>query len=386
MKSVPDLKPDLKLNPWIARLSQGRVLVVGDLVIDEMVYGATHRLSREAPVMILKHQRTDIILGAAGNAAHNAARLNARRVAVVGVAGKDYHCSLLLDALQRDGIDATGLIQDADRPTSTKTRISGMANHSVTQQVVRIDRESGAPVSPAVEARLLDTLSRMAPEFDALLLSDYALGVLTPAVIDHCRALCERHKLIMAVDSQQDLRAFRGATIITPNQTEAERQVGFGLDTPEAVRRAGLALLAETGARNILITRGESGMSLFEGVSSTDGEAGNVPPREVNIPVFNHSEVFDVTGAGDTVIATLTLALAVGASLPEAAALGNLAASIVVKRFGAATTTPEELRAALADLDPALLTALMDASLPDASSAKEVSLSLDKSIIGKSTI
>lgn len=362
------------LDPWISKLSQGRILVVGDLVIDEMIYGATHRLSREAPVMILKHQRTDIILGAAGNAAHNVARLNAERVAVVGVAGKDYYCSLLLDALQRDRIDAAGLIQDADRPTSTKTRISGMANHSVTQQVVRIDRESSAPVSPAVEARLLDTLSRLAPEFDALLLSDYALGVFTPAVIDHCRSLCERHNLIMAVDSQQDLRAFRGATVITPNQTEAERQVGFELNTSEAVHCAGLTLLRETGSRNILITRGESGMSLFEGVSpENDGQQGGAP-RETNIPVFNHSEVFDVTGAGDTVIATLTLAMAAGAPLAEAAMLGNLAASIVVKRFGAATTTSEELRTALADLDPSLL----EPDLLNAPFGKEVSLSVDK--------
>lgn len=344
-----------QLNHWISKLCQGRVLVVGDLVIDEMVYGATHRLSREAPVMILKHQRSDILLGAAGNAAHNVARLNAARAAVVGVAGKDYYCSLLLDAFQRDGIDASGLFQDADRPTSTKTRISGMASHSVTQQVVRIDRESNAPLSGEVETRLLDMLTRMAPEFDAMLLSDYSLGVLTPEVISHCRALCAKHQLLMAVDSQQDLRLFQGAAIITPNQTEAERQVGFLLDTPEAVRRAGVKLLEESGSRNMLVTRGESGMSLFE--RTPEGVS-----RQTDIPVFNRSEVFDVTGAGDTVVATLTLAMAVGAPLPEAAVLGNLAASIVVKRFGAATTTPEELDAALASLNPSLLEAVRSES------------------------
>lgn len=340
-----------QLIQWIPKLGQGRVLVVGDLVIDEMIYGATHRLSREAPVMILKHQRSDILLGAAGNAAHNVARLNASRAAVVGVAGKDYYCSLLLDAFQRDGIDATGLIQDADRPTSTKTRISGMANHSVTQQVVRIDRESNAPVSQAVENQLLDTLTRMAPEFDAMLLSDYSLGVLTPTVIAHCRALCAKHQLLMVVDSQQDLRLFQGAAIITPNQTEAERQAGFLLNTPEAVRRAGIKLLQDAGSQNMLITRGESGMSLFERLS--DGT-----PRQTDIPVFNRSEVFDVTGAGDTVVATLTLAMAVGVPLPEAAVLGNLAASIVVKRFGAATTNPQELNEALMCLEPRLLEAV----------------------------
>lgn len=329
------------LSKLISKFSQGRVLVIGDLVIDEMVYGATHRLSREAPVLILKHQRADIILGAGGNAAHNVAKLNAKRTAIVGVSGKDYYCSLLLDALQRDGIDTAGLIQDEDRPTSTKTRISGIANHSVTQQIVRIDRESSAPVSARIENQLLDTLTRLAPDFDALLLSDYGLGVFTPAVIAHCQALGKKHNLIMAVDSQQDLGAFQAATVLTPNQPEAERNVGYDLVTPEQVLQAGKDLLAKTNGESVLITRGESGMSLFERTEQPDA------PKVTTIPVFNHSEVFDVTGAGDTVVGTLTLALTAGASLVEASILGNLAASIVVKRFGAATTNQHELQTAL---------------------------------------
>lgn len=340
------------LSKLIPKLSQGRVLVVGDLVIDEMVYGGTHRISREAPVLILRHEQTDIILGAAGNAAHNVAKLNAKRAGVVGVAGKDYYCSLLLDALQRDGIDASGLIQDEDRPTSTKTRISGIANHSVTQQIVRIDRESTAPVSAKIENQLCDTLSKLAPEFDALLLSDYGLGVFTPTVIAHCEALRKQHGLLMSVDSQQDLSAFQGATILTPNQPETEKNVGYDLKTPEDVSRAGADLIARTNAQNVLITRGEYGMSLFE------RQADNQPPKQTEIPVFNHAEVFDVTGAGDTVVGTLTLALTVGASVVEAAILGNLAASIVVKRFGAATTNQAELREALEDLDAEKLQAL----------------------------
>lgn len=344
------------LSKLIAKLSQGRVLIVGDLVIDEMVYGATHRLSREAPVLILKHQRADIILGAAGNAAHNVAKLNAKRAAVVGVSGKDYYCSLLLDALQRDGIDSIGLVQDEDRPTSTKTRISGIANHSVTQQIVRIDRESAAPISTKVENQLLDTLTKLAPEFDALLLSDYGLGMFTPGLIAHCQHLKKKHGLIMAVDSQQDLSAFQQATILTPNQPEAEKNVGFDLNTPADVLRAGQDLLDKTQGENLLITRGESGMSLFE--RQPDGQA----PKATDIPVFNHSEVFDVTGAGDTVVGTLTLALTAGASMVEASVLGNLAASIVVKRFGAATTNQQELQAALDTLDDSLLKSLGNGS------------------------
>lgn len=335
------------LSKLIPKLSQGRVLVVGDLVIDEMIYGTTHRISREAPVLILQHQKTDIILGAAGNAAHNVAKLNAKRTTVVGISGKDYYCSLLLDALQRDGIDTAGLIQDKNRPTSTKSRISGIANHSVTQQVVRIDRESNIPVSGKVETQLLEMLSKLAPDFDAILLSDYGLGVFTPEVIAHSQALAKKHGLILAVDSQQDLSVFKGATILTPNQPEAEKNVGFDLNAPSHVTRAGHDLLAKTQAENMLITRGESGMSLFEKTSAGILETG--------IPVFNHSAVFDVTGAGDTVIGTLTLALTAGASPQEAALLGNLAASIVVKRFGSATTNQQELLAAVDALDDNLL-------------------------------
>lgn len=340
------------LSKLISKLSQGRVLVVGDLVIDEMIYGATHRLSREAPVLILRHQRADIILGGGANAAHNVSKLNAKRTTIVGVSGKDYYCSLLMDALHRDGIDTAGLIQDEDRPTSTKTRISGIANHSVTQQIVRIDRESNAPISAEVENRMLDALTRLAPEFDALLLSDYGLGVFTPTIREHCRALSQKHGLVMAVDSQQTLGDFQNATVLTPNQPEAEKNVGYDLDSPEHVTQAGKDLLAKTNGQSVLITRGESGMSLFERTADSQR------PKESTIPVFNRSEVFDVTGAGDTVVGTLTLALTAGASLLEASILGNLAASIVVRRFGAATTNPQELQAALDNLDESYLKGL----------------------------
>jgi rfaE bifunctional protein kinase chain/domain len=328
----------------VSRFAKGRVLVVGDLAIDEMVYGNTARLSREAPVLILQHRHTDIILGAAGNAAHNIAKLGAKRVSIVGVSGKDYYCSLLLDALQRDGLDATGLVQDEDRPTTTKTRISGTANQSVTQQVVRIDRESHQTVSASVENKLLDHITAMATQVDALLLSDYDLGVVTPTMIDHCRTQARKHGLVFSVDSQQDLTRFQGATVVTPNQPEAERNLGFELTTMADVLRGGQALLERTGVENVLITRGSEGMALFE----QDGAV-------THVPVFNRSEVFDVTGAGDTVIGTLTLALATGTPMMEAAVLGNLAASLVVKRFGASTTSVPELEQTLEALDESVL-------------------------------
>lgn len=336
-----------QLQTAIQRFSNGRVLIVGDLVIDEMVYGNTHRLSREAPVLILRHDHTDIILGAAGNAAHNIAALRAKHTAVLGTCGEDYYASHLLEALRRDGIDPDRVVHDKDRPTSTKTRVSGIANQSVTQQIVRVDRDSKAPLSPAIEQKMIDVLRQQITEFDALLLSDYGLGMLTPAIIEECRSLCKQHGKIMTVDTQQSMAAFQDATIQTPNQPEAEQNVGYEISNRDRLLKAGEDLLAITHAENILITLGGEGMALFE-------NGGKL----TEIPAFNRSEVFDVTGAGDTVIGTLTLALATGSSLLEATILGNLAASIVVKRFGAAVTSQAELSEALSQLDDEVIAKL----------------------------
>jgi rfaE bifunctional protein kinase chain/domain len=342
--------PNLKTIPTFSNL---RVAIVGDLVIDEMIYGHTARLSREAPVVILKHAKTDCLLGAAGNAAHNVAALGAKRAVVVAVSGQDYDCTRLMEALARDGIEPTGLVPDPSRPTTTKTRVSGIANHSVTQQIVRIDRESKAPVSAAIEAKLIAHLTTLAPELDAILLSDYGLGVVTPAVIAACRQLAQQHGLVWAVDSQQDLRQFTGADVLTPNQPEAEANLGYTLDTLAKVESGGFELLGNTGAKALLLTRGAEGMSLF--TAPTAQHAGEV----THIPVFNRSKVFDVTGAGDTVVATFTLALAAGATGKTAATLGNLAASIVVRQFGAAVTTPDELQHAMAELEPGLIDSIV---------------------------
>ena len=248
------------------------VLVVGDLVIDEMIYGNTGRLSREAPVVILNHTKTDCLLGGASNAAHNVSSLGAKQTVALGVAGKDYECSRLIEALERDGIDASALVQDAERPTTTKTRISGIANHSVTQQIVRIDRESKAPLSSEIEANVIEHLRRLAPTVNAILLSDYGLGVVTPAVIAECRKLSQEHPFVWTVDSQQDLRQFAGAEIVTPNQPEAEANLGYTLDTLQKVESGGFELLAKTGSKTLLLTRGSDGMSLF-----TNNEVTHIP-------------------------------------------------------------------------------------------------------------
>lgn len=347
-----------KLISRINALSASKILVVGDCIIDEMIYGQSHRISREAPVIILKHKRSDIVLGGAANAAHNIAKLGTKQVSVVGLSGQDSYADQLKEALQRDGICAEGLITDPDRPTTTKTRISGIANHSVTQQILRIDRESSQPVSQHIETKLLDRLTDLVPAHDGILISDYGLGVITPKLIAHCLALKKKHNLILAVDSQQDLSAFYGATVVTPNQPEAEKNAGFLIESPESLTRAGKIIGEKTNADAVLITCGASGMCLFENTQGT-------PP--VKIPVFNRSEVFDVTGAGDTVISTLMLALSTGASFLEAAVLGNLAASLVVKRYGAATTSQAELIEALEQLDADLFNSLFSAQPVEAS-------------------
>jgi rfaE bifunctional protein kinase chain/domain len=335
------------LTENIGRFSQGRILVIGDLAIDEMIFGHSARLSREAPVLILRHSKTDVLLGAGANAAHNVAALGANRVCMIGVVGQDYQAEQIKTALTRDGVGTDGLIEDPDRPTTTKSRISGIANHSVTQQIVRIDRECDAPVSGKVENALLDKITRMLPQFDAILLSDYHLGVMTPAIIAHTLAMARQQNKPVAVDSQADLAQFQGATTLTPNQPEAERNVGFEFRSSADIEQAGAMLLKQTQAESVLITLGGQGMSLFQHV-------GDKLQRQ-DIPVFNKSDVFDVTGAGDTVVATLTLALATGSTLWESALLGNLAASIVVKRFGASVTHPQELISTLNQLPVALL-------------------------------
>jgi rfaE bifunctional protein kinase chain/domain len=333
-----------RLATIIHNFNQQHLAVVGDMAIDEMVYGKVDRLSREAPVLILKHDRTDIILGAGANAAHNVSCYGAKSHAI-GLCGTDYYAGELKKAFTRDGVLIDALVADPARPTTTKSRISGVVNASVTQQMVRMDREARTPITPETEALLLANIDAIAPHANGLLLSDYAIGVVTAAVVAKVQALATKHNIPWAVDSQQPLVAFQGASIMTPNQPEAEQNIGFAIEDDASLLRAGIQLLEATHAENILITLGHDGMALFS------KEFGCM----WHIPVFNRSKVFDVTGAGDTVVATLLLANTCGASWLEAAVLGNLAASIVVKQFGAAVTTQADMLEALEALDDKLL-------------------------------
>jgi D-glycero-beta-D-manno-heptose-7-phosphate kinase len=325
-----------RLTELIDRFDQPRVLVIGDLTLDEFLVGQVERISREAPVLILRHEHTAQVPGGGANAVYNLAKLGAK-VKVAGFVGDDIQGMALTQIFQAAGIDTTGILIETDRPTVTKTRIAGHARQSVTQQIVRVDRKSDALPNSKLQHQLAAYITREIANVDVVVCSDYGDGVLSQIVID--AAL--KHDCCI-VDAQDLLDRYRGATLFTPNLPEAEQAVGYSINSPVLVTQAGRDLLALTQAKQILITRGEDGMSLFD----RDG-------TEQHIPAFNRTDVFDVTGAGDTVVSALTLSLCGGASFWEAAVLGNLAASIVIRQVGTATTSPAELKDTLAAiLDP----------------------------------
>lgn len=316
------------------RCAGRRIVIVGDVFYDEYIVGAAQGLSREAPVPVLELRRRFGLPGAAANPASNIAALGGRAV-LVGVIGADEAGVALRQALVERGIDASGLVVDVERPTVTKTRIVAEDGTRARQQIVRVDRLDRRPLAPAVQAELRARLEAAAGSADAVLLSDYKCGVLDPPVLEAVRALAAAGRLV-TVDSQGDLEKFRGCTIVKVNQQECERAVGRRLPDDAAFAAAARELQALTDAAGVVVTRGADGMTVLtaEGV--------------MHLPALSPTEVFDVTGAGDTVIAVLTLALASGAPLAEAAQLANVAAGLVVRRFGNATVGPAELLAAMA--------------------------------------
>lgn len=321
------------------KLKNPKILVIGDFAIDEMIFGQTERISREAPVLILEHTNTKIILGTASNAAHNISTLNLGKVGAIGVYGEDYYGKVLTDALKEAKINTDFMVLDKTRKTTTKTRISGSCSQSVTQQIVRIDRQTKIPVSGETENRLIENIKAAIPLYDGVILSDYHLGCLTENVIKTAIEEAKRQNKIIVADIQKEMEKYKGATAITPNQPDTEKFTGKFIRDEETLKEAGKELLEKLDLKCLLLTRGENGMAVFE---------KNGPM--VKIPAFNKKEVFDVTGAGDTVVAAFTLALCAGFSPKEAAIIGNTAASIVIRHFGCHTTTIEDLKFELENL------------------------------------
>ena len=321
-----------RLISCIEQIAQPRVLVVGDLALDEMIYGDAERISREAPVLILQHTKTKLILGGASNAAHNVSTLNNGKVGVIGVCGDDYYTELLFDTFKKANVDCSNIVKDKTRKTIVKTRISGSITTSITQQIVRIDRQSKGSISQETEEKIIKNIEKVLPDYDAVILSNYHIGTLTDKIIDYTIELAKNLGKVVVVDAQRNLGRYKNVTSMTPNLPDTEKSVCFEIVNENDLKRAGEILLAETNAKAVLITCGADGM--FVAKPNND---------YTKIPVFNKSEVFDVTGAGDTVTAVYSLALAAGVDPVYSAIIGNLAASIVVRQFGCATTLIDEL-------------------------------------------
>lgn len=312
-----------------------RVLVIGDIVADEYLIGNPTRISREAPVLILELNEERIMPGGATNVAVNTRTLGAE-VLLAGVVGHDIPGLRLRQVINDLGMHQDGLISDLQRPTSTKTRIMAGSAQIVRQHIVRVDRVDTSEVGEPSRSQIIAYIQRVLPTVDAVILSDYENGMISPMIIECCLPLARQLQKVVVVDSHEKLFRFQGVTALTPNQPEAERTTGLTITNQETLNEAGRLLLAGSNAQSILLTRGSEGMSLFV--------AGEEP---LHLPIFplNHHpiEVVDTNGAGDTVAATFTLALTTGASFVEAAELANIAAALVVRRLGCASNTPQEL-------------------------------------------
>jgi D-glycero-beta-D-manno-heptose-7-phosphate kinase len=327
-----------RLLALIEGFGNQRVLVVGDIIADEFIYGAISRVSREAPVLILRYDATEMVAGGAGNAANNVAALGGR-ARLAGLVGGDAEGRRLLTGFPRR-VERSHIVRSHQYRTPVKTRILAGGVHSAKQQVVRIDRDSSWPLSDRVSRAFAAKLSTALADCDAVVLSDYGSGLVTPGLAQTIRRALERRskrRVPILVDSRYQLFEYHGMTTCTPNEAEVEQLLGIRIDDDAAaLERAGREVLRRTRSGAVLLTRGSRGMALFQPRQAT-----------IHIPIFGSDEVADVTGAGDTVIATSALALASGATFYEAARLANYAGGLVVMKRGTATVSPRELRAAV---------------------------------------
>jgi D-glycero-beta-D-manno-heptose-7-phosphate kinase len=326
-----------QLLALVGALKGRRVAVIGDVVADEFVYGRVARVSREAPVLILEYDSTDVLPGGGGNAANNAAALGAD-VTLATLVDTTDPARRALAALHAR-VDQRHVVRRRAAVTPVKTRILAGGVHSAKQQVVRVDRGVGAAIDAAARSAFERHALESCLDADAVLVSDYASGLVTPRLVKALRSEIRRagRGTPLLVDTRYGLLQYTGLTACTPNESEVEQALGVRInDNPRVLERAGRTLLERTRNRAVLITRGGRGMALFQ---------RNMPT--VHIPIFGSDEIADVTGAGDTVMATMTLALAAGASFELAARLANYAGGLVVMKRGTATVSARELRDAV---------------------------------------
>lgn len=309
----------------ISRFDESRIFVIGDLILDEFIWGKAERISPEAPVPVVWAQSQSYMPGGAANVANNIASLGAK-VSLAGVIGDDKNGEILMDRLRQERVECNDVIIDPIRPTTVKTRI--IAAH---QQMVRVDWENTDHLSQDKTDSVIEAVKKKIQEIDALIIEDYGKGLISPYFLKNIIALAKRHKKIITVDPKvEHFSHYRGVTAMTPNEKEASAGSGIKIDKDADVDRAGRKLLKALKCEGILITLGEKGMKLFRG------------NRITHIPTVAQ-EVFDVSGAGDTVISVFTLALSCGVKMEDAAKISNVAAGIVVGKVGVAVVTKEEI-------------------------------------------
>jgi len=322
------------LKTIIEKLTQIKILVLGDFILDEFIFGEISRVSREAPVLILNYQSTETVAGGGANTVANAARLGAE-VIPLGFLGDDPSADLLF-SVWPEGLETGYVFRDNAFQTTRKARILAGSFHSFRQQVVRMDYEQPYRLQESHEQKLLEALTELVPQVDAVILSDYSLGNVNERVREAAMALASQHEKIIVADSRDRPDMYKGATSITPNITEIEAalSLSIGQDLP-LLQEVGARLVQEWQLQALLVTRGKLGMSLF------------VQDGFTHIPIYGSDEVVDVTGAGDTVTASYCTALAAGGSFEQAARLANYAAGLAVMKKGTATVSPAELLQAI---------------------------------------
>jgi D-glycero-beta-D-manno-heptose-7-phosphate kinase len=335
------LKETDRLGKIVESFPNATVTVAGDLVADEFVVGEISRISREAPVLILKHRERSLVPGGGANAVNNLADLGIN-VLPVGVVGDDEPGRLLLKAFRHKRIPVSGVLKDKSYTTITKTRILAGLPHAWRQQVVRLDREPDEEPSPHLKRELILAARQYARASDAILFSDYGYGAAAPTILSAIRERGRLDRIPVVLDSRHRMFDFSGVTAATPNQAEVEEALGIRIGQDwQQLCAAGDQIMARMKLQSLLITRGRDGMVAFA--------SGH---KAIDIPIYGSDQVADVTGAGDTVIATFTAALAAGGSHEEAAYLANYAGGIVVMKRGTATVSQQELLHAINHAPP----------------------------------
>jgi len=318
------------MKQWIDQFKHCHILVIGDCMIDEYVWGKVDRISPEAPVPVVEVKRDNATLGGAGNVVNNLATLKAS-VSIVGTIGEGNNGKRLIEMFQSIGVDVNGLVEDSTRSTTIKTRIMASEQH-----VLRIDRETSHPISRLIADDIIQNVRKIIQDVNIVIVSDYGKGLLTPDVLQTIMQLASKHQKVVMVDPKGfNYEKYRGASLITPNRKEASQATNMTITDMPTLITAGKNIIDTIGLNRLLITCGKDGMVLFEPEQS---------PYHIETRA---KQVFDVSGAGDTVVSVMGLALAAGANYFEAASLANFAAGIVVGKVGTATITQEELQGAI---------------------------------------